>query len=222
MVIEPYLVLKWLHIIALVYWLGGEWGVFQTSYNVLNPRLDMAERRRHLETAYRIDILARTGILMLLPLGFHMGAAIGAHPYADLVTPVWVLMLAWLALTWSAFLMRETDLGILLTRIDERIRYVVIPLLFAVSAWSLATGSPFSARWYAAKVFVYSLLLVIGLVLRFTMRHWTMIFRELDRRGPVPALEQQLAREGRLSRGLAYGYWLGIGTVAFLGAVKPF
>ena len=28
---EPVLVLRWLHIIAMVYWLGGEWGVFQTS-----------------------------------------------------------------------------------------------------------------------------------------------------------------------------------------------
>ncbi|MFN2288285.1 MAG: hypothetical protein ABR578_08135, partial [Chromatocurvus sp.] len=66
-------VLRWLHILAMVYWLGGEWGVFQTSYNVVNRKLPMNERRRHMETAYRIDILARTGIILLLPLGMHMG-----------------------------------------------------------------------------------------------------------------------------------------------------
>ena len=49
-------VLRWLHIIAMVYWLGGEWGVFQTSYNVINFKLSLEERRRHMETAYRIDI----------------------------------------------------------------------------------------------------------------------------------------------------------------------
>ena len=27
-------ILRWVHIIAMVYWLGGEWGVFQTSYHV--------------------------------------------------------------------------------------------------------------------------------------------------------------------------------------------
>ena len=53
------------HIVAMVYWLGGEWGVFQTSYNVVNRALPIEERRRHMETAYRIDILARTGILLL-------------------------------------------------------------------------------------------------------------------------------------------------------------
>ena len=42
--ITEYAVLKFLHIIALVYWLGGEWGVFQTSYYVTNPKLALDER----------------------------------------------------------------------------------------------------------------------------------------------------------------------------------
>lgn len=69
------LVLKWVHILAMVYWLGGEWGVFQTSYKVINRSLSLDERRRHMDTAYKIDILARTGIILLLPLGLHMGCS---------------------------------------------------------------------------------------------------------------------------------------------------
>ncbi len=224
MYVEPHFVFKWLHIVAFVYWLGGEWGVFQTSFNVLDTRLTLQERRRHMETAYRIDILARSGILLLFPIGFEMGATLGAHPYADLVGPVWLFYGCWLALTWSAFLRRETNLGLLLTRIDERIRYAVIPLLFGLSLWSLVGDGPFTAGWFAAKVLIYSLLLVIGLALRFVMRHWTTIFRELDRRGPgsAPELELRLSREGVLSRGLAYLYWIGILSVAFIGTVKPF
>lgn len=84
MSISLYMVLKWAHIVAMVYWLGGEWGVFQTSYNVTNPKLTLEERKRHLETAYRIDILARTGIILLFPLGFHMGYMLGAHPWEGL------------------------------------------------------------------------------------------------------------------------------------------
>ena len=78
--IASHLVLKWLHIIAMVYWLGGEWGVFQTSYHVTNPKLSLDERRRHMETAYRIDILARLGIILLLPIGLHMGYNFGVQP----------------------------------------------------------------------------------------------------------------------------------------------
>ena len=58
-------ILRWVHILAMVYWLGGEWGVFQSSYNVVNHKLSMDERRRHMETAYRIDLLARIGITLI-------------------------------------------------------------------------------------------------------------------------------------------------------------
>jgi hypothetical protein len=222
MFISGYLVLKWMHILAVVYWLGGEWGVFQTAFHILNPRLSLEERRHHLETAYRIDILARLGILLLLPLGFQMGADMGVNPFGAWVIPVWVFMLAWMSLTFSAFVKRGTATGLKLTLWDEKIRYVVIPLLFLTAVYSLFTGGPLSARWYAAKVLIYSLLLVIGLILRFVMRHWAVIFRQLAETGPTPALERQLDREGSMSRKLAYLYWIGIAGNAFIGVVKPF
>ena len=85
-------ILRWLHILAMVYWLGGEWGVFQTSYKVVNPKLSLEERGRHMETAYRIDILARTGIISLLPLGLHMGHIWGVQPYGGVfLVVVWLL-----------------------------------------------------------------------------------------------------------------------------------
>ena len=66
-------VLRWAHILCMVYWLGGEWGVFNSSTYVVDRKLSMEERRRHMQTAYRIDILARSGIILLLPLGLNMG-----------------------------------------------------------------------------------------------------------------------------------------------------
>jgi len=220
--IASHLVLKWAHIIAMVYWLGGEWGVFQTSYHVTNPKLPLEERLRHKETAYRIDILARTGIILLLPLGLHMGVNFGVVPFGREALPlIWIASAAWLGLCWAAFVKRGTDLGIRLTIWDERVRYVLIPVLLVSAVVSLVTGHPFTAKWYAAKVGIYALLLVIGLILRFVMRHWTEIFRAMAA-GPRPELEAQLAREILLARRLAYLYWIGIGTVAFIGVTKFF
>jgi hypothetical protein len=135
---------------------------------------------------------------------------------------MWIFMLLWMSLTFSAFVKRGTPAGLKLTLWDERIRYVVIPVLFGTALYSLITGAPLTAHWYAAKVLIYSLLLVIGLLLRFVMRHWAVIFRQLAQTGPTPALEHQLAHEGALSRKLAYVYWVGIASVAFIGVVKPF
>jgi hypothetical protein len=219
-------ILRWLHIIAMVYWLGGEWGVFQTSRHVVNHRLSMDERRRHMETAYRIDILARSGIILLLPLGIHLGNLWGVQPFGGIWLWVnWILGLSWLALCWAAFIHRETDKGIRLTRIDEAVRFVLIPLLIIASIGSLMGHGPFNAedgqRWFATKILIYSILLVMGLKLRFIMREWTMLFRVLAQ-GPNEMAERTLERSLAVGRKIAYCYWVGIATVAFLGATKIF
>jgi len=87
-----------------------------------------------METAYRIDILARTGILMLPPLGLHMGNIYGLQPLGGgWLWLIWGVMLGWLALTWSAFLAHETNLGLRLTRIDKIGRFILIPALALVA-----------------------------------------------------------------------------------------
>ena len=102
---------------------------------------------------------------------------------------------------------------------------VVIPVLLICAVSSLLGHGPFKAdegmRWYSLKIMIFSGLLVIGLKLRFIMREWTILFRRLAEPGEHPQEEAQLERSIRVGRSLAYLYWVGIWTVAFLGAVKP-
>lgn len=220
-------VLRWVHIICMVYWLGGEWGVFQTSYHVTNHRLPLEERKRHMETAYRIDILARTGIVLLLPLGLHMGKIYGLVPILDGngLWVMWAFFLAWLSITWTAFLKRETDLGILVTRLEERLRYPLIVAIVTVAILAFNGRGPVEAGegtyWYPTKMILYAWALVIGLFLRLVMRRWTTRFRKLAL-GPDAAEEAALTREIAQARIAAYIYWITISGICFLGATKPF
>lgn len=215
-----YLFLKWAHIIAMAYWLGGEWGVFNASRPITDTSLSLEERRRHMETAYRIDILPRTGIILLLPLGLHMGAIGNYHPLdGPWIVGMWIVVAAWLSVTFAAYFKRGTDAGLRLTKIDESIRYVVIPLLIGFAIYSLATRWPFPLGWYAAKVGLYGVALIIGLLLRFIMRHWVLLFRQIAA-GSNPEAEAQLDRELAFGRGLAYFYWVVIGSVALFGVYK--
>ncbi len=215
-----YLFLKWAHIIAMAYWLGGEWGVFNASRPITNATLSLEERTRHMETAYRIDILPRTGIILLLPLGLHMGAIGGYQPLTgSWITGMWIAVAAWLSITYSAYFKRGTDIGLTLTKMDEAIRYVVIPLLIGFAIYSLLTRWPFPQGWYAAKVGLYGVALIIGLILRFIMRDWVIQFRKLTA-GPDPEAEAKLDKRLAFGRGIAYVYWIVIGTVALFGVFK--
>ncbi|MCH9696007.1 MAG: hypothetical protein K0U72_15945 [Gammaproteobacteria bacterium] len=216
-----YLFLKWAHIIAMAYWLGGEWGVFNASRPITNTDLSLEERKRHMETAYRIDILPRTGIILLLPLGLHMGALLNVQPLqGPWIVGMWILVAGWLSITYGAFFSRGTDRGVMLTKIDESFRYIVIPALLIFGIYSLIKGAPFTAPWYAAKAALYGVALIIGLLLRFIMRHWVMLFRQIAA-GPNPEAEARLDKELAFGRGLAYIYWIVIATVAYFGVAKP-
>ena len=219
-------ILRWLHIIAMVYWLGGEWGVFQTSYKVVNPKLSLEERGRHMETAYRIDILARTGIISLLPLGLHMGHLWGVQPLGGVwLVGLWIAWAIWMAITWGAFSWRNTPRGNVLSLLEDWTRYLLIPTLIIAGLASLLGYGPFEAgqgqQWYSAKVLTYGSLLIIGVILRLIMHEWRALVPVLAQ-GDNPAVEARLNRSIQLGRSVAYLYWIGIMATAFFGAVKPF
>ena len=220
-------VLRWLHILAMVYWLGGEWGVFQTSYKVVNPKLSYEERMRHMDTAFRIDILARIGIITLLPLGLHMGYLLGVQPLGGgWLTLMWVIYAGWLALTLSAFFNRGKPVAATLYKIEDWTRYILIPLLIGTGVSSLLGHGPFAGgpddvNWYAAKITIYGSMLIIGVILRVIMHDWGPKFAILAQ-GPNAKVEAELKKSINLGRSVAYLYWIGISTIALLGAAKPF
>jgi len=219
-------ILRWLHILAMVYWLGGEWGVFQTSYKVVNHKLPFDERMRHMDTAYRIDILARIGIISLLPLGLHMGHIWGVQPLGgNWLVGMWLLYVAWLANTLGAFFKKGTASGDRMLKIGDWTRYIIIPLLIVSGLSSLMGYGPFEAgegqKWFSAKVLTFGALLIIGLILRVVMHGWQKAFQVLAQ-GPNEAVEAELDKSIRVARKCAYLYWFGIALTGFFGAVKPF
>ncbi len=222
-------VLRWFHIILVAYWLGGEWGVFNAATNVADGSLSLDERLRAMELVYRIDIVPRSAIIWLLPVGFHMADNYGLSPVTGgYVTLVWVLTLAWWMLILAAFRARGTPKAIKLTGIDNRLRYAVIPALILVGGYMLVTGKipttgdDVSQYWLATKVTFFGFILIIGLLLRHTMKEWAVGFMRLRTEGSTPKINEIFTRSLAQARIYAYVYWVCIGTMAFIGVTKAF
>lgn len=219
-----HLILRWVHVLLVAYWLGGEWGVFHTSRNVVNEKLDINERRRFLATALDIDIAPRTAIVMLLPVGAHMAINLGALPLERFwLFPIWGAAIAWVSLVWYTYAKRaDRPLYRKLNRYDDYVRFVLIPTLIGVGGFSLLSGGPIEVRWFATKLFIFGLLLIIGLLLRWTVAVWVEGFRRLDTEGSNPEVEGLFQRSMAKARIYAYCYWVLIATMAFIGISKPF
>lgn len=219
-------ILRWLHILCMVYWLGGEWGIFQTAYKATNPSLTAAERARHMDTIFRIDVLSRIGIVSLLPLGLHMGTFWGVQPYdGNWLVLNWSLWAIWVVITLLSFFGRGTARQDLYKKMEDWTRYTLIPLLFGVSISSLLGYGPFEAglgqKWFASKLLLLGCLFVIGVCLRIILYGWLQ-YQAILSKGPDPVAEKSFARSVRLGRATAILYWIGIAAAGFLGAVKPF
>ncbi len=222
-------ILRWFHIILVAYWLGGEWGVFNAATNVADGALSLDERLRAMELVYRIDIVPRSAIIWLLPVGFHMADNYGLSPITgQYVTLVWVLTVAWQMLILAAFRARGTPKAIKLTDIDNKLRYVVIPALILVGGVMLVTGEiPTTGElltqyWLATKVTFFGFILIIGLLLRHTMKAWAIGFMRLRDEGSTPEIEEIFTKTLAHARIYAYVYWVCIGTMAFIGVTKAF
>lgn len=216
-------VLRWLHVVAFGYWIGGELGVYHASHMIVRPDLSLGERLRHMEVAYRIDIVHRFSIVFLLSLGLQMGYNLGIQPLGGLwLVGMWILVAFWCLLTWMTYYKRGTDLGLFLTRVDDGIRYVLMPVLLSIGIYSLITGEPFGAKWYAAKITIFGGIFSIGLFMRRMMQRWIIFFRRMRVEGSTPEIEGELQKDMRIAVPLAYVYWAAIIGVAFLGVTKPF
>ena len=229
-------IFRWIHVLAMAWWLGGEWGVFHASSGVCDPKLGYDERKRCLNTAFKIDVMPRSMIIVLPLIGLHLGSLNGISPVtgAGLII-AWVLFLSWIGLINAAFWYRGTETGLKLTMIDERIRYVFIPLLIGFGAFGLFTNTFPSInlftdeelvtyvqtqKWYAMKIMLFGFLLVIGMALRIIMRRWMVAFAQLKSGGSTEQTEKIFGDALLIGRKLAYIYWIGIATVAFFGVSK--
>lgn len=185
--------LVFLHVLAFAYWLGGDFGVYVTGGFVARADLPLAERLRFLDALLRIDLLPRTGIVLLPVLGAQIAALRGAiTPPPWLQLAFWLLGISWLMLVWAVFAKRGTKLGERLQRLDVGFRWLLIPVLAG-----------------------------IGLYLRTVIQSWVEGFRLL-REGPDERAEALIAAGlGRGRRG-AYLFWVVIALTAWLGIAKPF
>ena len=81
-----------LHVMLLVYWLGGDLGVFLLAKAAKRPDLSFAERAFALQMAVRIDLIPRLCFTLMFPVGLQLTSSGGFA-----VIPNWALVLAWFA-----------------------------------------------------------------------------------------------------------------------------
>ncbi len=219
---ESYFLVKLLHVLLFVYWLGGDIGVFYSANFVRNAAVPIEGRRVARQILLWVDMLPRYCLVLMLPVGYTLATKLGVTSFDPAELPwIWLIGLAWLAMVATIHYRAGTRLGDVLRRIDLGWRCILVPGLLW-DAWQGFHGTGhILAPWLSAKFVVFAVLIFCGIMIRVLGAPNVAAFRQIFTTGSTPELEAIVTRTARRTRPFVLAIWVGLVIAAYIGIAKP-
>ena len=213
-----YLTLKLLHLLAFVYWLGGDLGTFFASRFVVDPKLSPAQRH----TALKIMLGCDQGPKLCMPLIFAIGYSMSTQlsfivAPAMLEVAVWLVCLAWFANVNWLYFTQNVAAKAKVSQFDLWFRVAVVTGLVILGLLSLTGENLIKAPWLAVKVLIFAALVACGIYIRIQLKPFVAAFGQLMTKGSSPEVETGLSGSLKRVRPAVYLIWIGLILNAALG-----
>ena len=212
------LFLKFAHVIAFVYWLGGDLGTFLASKHVINRELDTSSRQTALKIMLACDQGPKMSMPLILPLGIQIAVLMGL-----LNLPTWALIVMWIvACYWLAnvlilYFNEGKPFTILLSKIDLYFRIIVVAILVLFAASELLNQKMIYANWVSYKILVFAALVCCGIFIRINLKPFIPAFIAMMQNGATPASDAAMENSVKRCRPFVWTIWLGLFVNAAIG-----
>lgn len=219
-----YGILKFVHILLFVYWLGADLGVFILARMVRRSDLSFEQRALLLRAAMIIDLLPRVAFVLMFPVGLHLGDAANlVEPPSAAYAIAWAVAVAWLILIraiWKA----GGDHGRQqrLNSMHTGLQVVLLVVVTALGVASLLGRGPFPADWLGAKVLLFGLIFFCAIMIDVRFRPIGPAFARLAQEGSKPDIESAISRAVNEAIVWVLATYALVAIIAFVGTVKPF
>jgi hypothetical protein len=214
-IVTEILLLKFLHLIAFVYWLGGDLGTFFASRFVVREDLGPETRAIAMKIMLGCDQGPKSCMPLIFPLGLQLGQAMGLVSLHTAVLPsVWVIALGWFGIVQYLYFSNDLAARARVARFDFGLRLLTIVLIVGYAGALLADGGP---AWFAWKMLVFAALVACGLLIRINLKPFVVAFGQLMNDGPSDAVNRALAKTLARVRPWVYLIWIGLLFNAAIG-----
>ena len=115
--IQIHNVLAFFHVVFFVYAIGGDIAVFFICSYLTRGQFRIEEQLRVRSMGFLGDMLARSSLVLLLPIGFNLAVAFGSPIKGNVLYLIWIASFLWLFLVWQVHFNRGTPLGVLFKKI---------------------------------------------------------------------------------------------------------
>lgn len=203
--------LKFAHVLGLVYWLGADLGVFYSSYVLCDDRQSAPVRVSAAKILFALDQAPRISMTLMLPLGVHLAAKLGyLQAPAWLVPGTWALTAGWLAMVLVLHFKGHGDALPGLKRFDLVFRAALVLLLVGVGVAAMAGVLTQVTPWAGTKLAIFGALVLCGLMVRLRLRSFGPAFLKLLQGEPSAEDNAALRRSIGGSRPFVLAIWVGL------------
>jgi hypothetical protein len=211
--------LELLHILVLVYWLGGDLGAFVASRIVADPARPPAGRAAAAKILMDVDMAPRMALIFAFPTGFALAVYENWLPIDPLwIIPVFVLALIWAVAAWMVHLKSGPD-G-LAKRVDMAIRLFALIGFAGAGAAGLA-GLIALPLFMAGKLLLLALAVFAGLMIRRTLTPFGPAFGQIAAGQGDDAAETIVRASLSKARIWVFVIWAAVLSAAALGVLHP-
>ena len=213
---NEYLLLKFLHILAFVYWLGGDLGTFLASRQVVNPSHSPESRHVALKIMLACDMGPKLAMPLILPLGLHLAYLANYLPLTAIqLGLIWAASVYWFCVVLVLYANEGKPFTARLSQLDLYFRIAVAILLLVWGAYQLTEGT--GASWAAWKLLIFAAMVCCGIAIRINLKPFVPAFAAMMNDGANESSNKAMARSIDRCRPWVWCIWGGLFLNAALG-----
>ena len=202
----------YLHVLSLVYWLGGDLGTFLSSRYIVRDELGVEARKTAFSILQECDLGPKLAMPLTLGSGFHLTATYWPNLFVSFAIPmVWLVVLLWLSLV---YFQHHSGGNPRIATADLWLRYGVLLLgsFFAFKAWQAGL-----ANWVALKMAVFLSLVGLGIAVRYALKPFALAYVQMVTDGATAETNDAMRHHLAVCRRYVWVIWIGLFVNAALG-----
>jgi len=214
-----YLLLQYAHIIAFVYWLGGDLGTFVASSYVVKRDLGTEARSTALKIMLACDQGPKLAMPLIFALGLQMASLSGLIQLPGaVIIGMWMITLYWTGNVLVLYFNEGKPFTQKLAVIDLYFRIAVVAGLLAFAGNGLTSdSSPIGADWLAYKILIFAAMVTCGIFIRIKLKPFIPAFVTMMQEGASEETDDIMANSLQKARVFVWGIWAGLFINAAIG-----
>lgn len=217
-----YDILVYAHVLAFVFWLGGDLGVAILGSAFRDRTKSLATRLEILRLLGIVDMGPRSAWVAMVPLSITL---VDVGGYWDvppaLLIGAWVVGAAWMALTWRIHLAGQGPQTAGLKTLEFWVKIAITCGYGSLGIMALLGYGPLEANWLGYKALTFAAIFIVAIMIDVAGKPVGPLLMKVIQEGSSDATEMPLRRAMDTARLWVWATYILLFVIGYLGSVKP-